>query len=336
MIIMYVFLLCIFTMHMNTEQKNTEETQIYLAPLQGFTDFIYRKCYHLVFPGIDAFFIPYISVQNESILNKYKREILAENNPQDRVVPQVLVKNANEILLLAELVKDTGYEEINLNLGCPYPMVTNRRMGAGMLPHPEILEEILTVFFEKTDLKLSVKLRAGLTSPKEIKSVIPVLNRFPLTEVILHSRIAKQLYSGTINYEAFDVVKSELNHNLIYNGDITTVGDFREIRIKFPGISGIMMGRGVLMNPFLPAEIKGKCFTATEKKEKLIEFHQLMVDDYAGIMDNEGNVLNKMKQFWSYFISNFPGSQKYYKQLKKARSLKVYYKISGNILDSMH
>lgn len=244
-----------------------------------------------------------------------------------------MVKNAEELLLLSEILNHQGYDEINLNLGCPYPMVTNRGRGAGLLPRPKILEEILIVFFDKTNLKLSIKLRAGLNSPDEIESVIPVLNRYPLTEVILHSRIACQLYSGNINYEVFELARSNLKHPLVYNGDITTTNDFRTVQSKFPGISRIMIGRGVLMNPFLPAEIKSIHYSPNEEKEKLKEFHQRMVYEYTRIMDNEGNVLNKMKQFWIYFVSRFSGSQKNYKQLKKVRSLEAYHKITANIFD---
>ena len=90
---------------------------IYLAPLQGFTDFVYRKAYSEIFQGIDAFFIPYISVKNNQILKKYEKEIDLENNPQIRVIPQVLANSADEMLFLSEIVKEKGYNEINLNLG---------------------------------------------------------------------------------------------------------------------------------------------------------------------------------------------------------------------------
>lgn len=327
-------LICIFTLLMNFQQKDTSEIKIYLAPLQGFTDFVYRKSYNMTFPGVDAYFIPYISTQNNTVAQKYKREILAEYNKQDRVIPQILAKDAKELLFLSELLSNEGYSEMNLNLGCPYPMVTNRGRGAGLLSHPEKLDKMLSTFFKNTSLRLSVKMRTGLNSPEEIESVVPVLNKFPLTEVIFHPRIAKQLYSKQINHEAFRFAANELKHPLVYNGDIFTCNDFIEIQNKFPGIQKVMIGRGILMNPFLPAEIKGIGFTNAERREKLILFHQLVLDEYTKIMDNEGNVLNKMKQFWSYFIFQFPDSKKQFKQLKKARSIAAYNGISKGILES--
>lgn len=305
-------------MPVNIQQSNPT---IYLAPLQGFTDFVYRKAYSEIFQGIDAFFIPYISVKNNQILKKYEKEIHPENNPQIRVIPQVLAGSADEMLFLSKILEDKGYKEINLNLGCPYPMVTNREKGAGLLPHPDKVQKLLSSFFEKSNLLLSVKLRAGLQSANEIEQIIPVLNQFPLTEVIFHPRIAKQLYDGEILNSAFQFAQQNLKHKLVYNGSIVSVDDFTACRQKFPEIDNFMLGRGILMNPFLPAEIKNMDITSKEKPEKLKEFHQLVFKYYSESMDNEGNVLNKMKQFWIYFSYNFTNQRKTFKAIKKASTM---------------
>jgi len=289
--------------------------------LQGFTDFVYRKAYSEIFQGIDAFFIPYISEKNNQILKKYEKEIHPENNPQIRVIPQVLAGSADEMLFLSKILEDNGYKEINLNLGCPYPMVTNREKGAGLLPHPDKVQKLLSSFFEKSNLRLSVKLRAGLQSANEIEQIIPVLNQFPLTEVIFHPRIAKQLYDGEILNSAFQFAQQNLKHKLVYNGSIVSVDDFTAFRQKFPEIDNFMLGRGILMNPFLPAEIKNMDISSKEKSEKLKEFHQLVFKYYSECMDNEGNVLNKMKQFWIYFSYNFNNQRKTFKAIKKASTM---------------
>jgi len=309
---------------MTERQKNTYDPEIYLAPLQGFTDFVYRSCFAKIFSDVDAYFIPYVSVKNKVILKKHMKEILPENNLHSRVIPQVLVKDANEIIFLAEMLKNLGYKEINLNLGCPYPMVTNQGQGAGILPKPDLLAKILHGFFENADLKLSVKLRAGLNSVDELKSIIPVLNRFPLTEIILHPRIAKQLYSGKVFNDAFHYAKLHLKHLLVYNGDIFSFDDYNIRKKIFPKTNKWMLGRGILMNPFLPAEINNIVISNEEKAMKLYEFHQMLFNKYAEVMDNEGNVLNKMKQFWHYIKYNFPDREKYFRRIKKVKSIPNY------------
>ena len=297
---------------------------IYMAPLQGFTDYVYRASYAKVFNTADAYFIPYISLKNNAVPNKYSREILPENNTQNRVVPQILAKDAAEFELLKNVLADQGYSEFNLNLGCPYPMVTNRGKGSGLLPFPDEIYKILDHFYSSAKGELSVKLRAGLKSADEIKDVVKVLNQFPLKEVILHARLAGQLYSGEIVEGAFSYTTENLKHKLVYNGDIFSKEDLISKQHKFPGIDTWMLGRGILMNPLLPHEIKGISFTANERADLLYTFHQTMLDRYLQVMDNEGNALNKMKQFWIYFAQCFPNPKKVMKHIKKVKALNRY------------
>ncbi len=309
---------------------------IYLAPLQGFTDFVYRKVYHEVFSGVDAFFIPYVTLKGGKLLQKYQNEILPENNLQHRSVPQVLAAGSDEMIYLSGLLFDLGYGEVNLNLGCPYPMVTNRGKGAGLLNQPDELQRILDAFFEKYKLQLSVKLRAGLKSSEELEHIIPVLNSFPLKEVIFHPRIASQLYSGDIQNDAFRCLQANLKHKLVYNGDIFSCEDFKRRKEQFPNIQSWMLGRGILMNPFLPMQINGAVISETEKMEKKECFHQLMWENYREVMDNEGNALNKMKQFWIYFSHLFKNQPKVFKQIKKSGNIHKYNTAVRNIFSEFN
>ncbi len=190
------------------------------------------------------------------------------------------------------------------------------------------------ISYDKTNLKLSVKLRAGLTSPTEIEKLVPVLNEFPLTEIIFHPRLASQLYKGEILEDAFQRFSEKSSHPVVYNGDIFTLEDFHRKKALFPQTTTWMLGRGILMNPFLPAEINGIQQPKQVKKEKLNEFHQLIFNGYSEIMDNPGNVLNKMKQFWIYFSFNFPNQHKVLKGIKKVKSVPLYLVQCRKIFDS--
>lgn len=296
---------------------------IFLAPLQGFTDFIYRDAYARIFQGVDASFIPYITGKGSQVLQKYKKEILPENNRAGKSVPQILAKDEEEILELCTTLRDYGYREINLNLGCPYPMVTNRGKGSKLLTEPEKLEGLLGFFFRNFDLELSVKMRAGFESVSDLEQIIPVLNRFPLKSVILHPRIARQLYQGEIHIPAFQYALHRLRQIPVYNGDIFSLADFQKRSDNFPQVTDWMLGRGILMNAFLPEEIKGITFSDAGKRNKLREFHHLIFERYLETTDNPGNALNKMQQFWIYFSHHFQDQQKVLKRIKKSKSVQV-------------
>ena len=297
---------------------------IYLAPLQGFTDFVYRKAHSQIFPGIDKYFIPYIVSKNDSVPRKYVQEIWPENNPSASVIPQVLAKNGKELLFLTAYLSEYGYREINLNLGCPYPMVTKRGRGAGLLPFPEDMKRMLSEYYKKSNASLSVKIRAGLENSFEIQPVIRVLNQFPLREIIVHPRTANQLYKGKVIENAFRWTIKNATLPLVYNGDIFSVEDFNKKKKKFEPVDNWMLGRGILKNLFLPYEIKKEFVQKIQKSEKLESFHEMVFEGYTAQLDNAGNVLNKMKQFWKYFSHHFENQRKIQKRIKKLRNPKIY------------
>src|SRR5665647_222981 len=200
--------------------------KIYFAPLQESTDHIYRSAHAKFFGGVDKYFAPYIVRQNDgTVKTSHLRDIKPENNQEYPLVPQILAGNSADFIFLARLLQDNGYDEVNWNLGCPYPMVTNKGLGSGLLPHPEIIKSILGESLPKISSQVSVKLRTGLKSHDEVFKVIEVLNEFPLSEVILHPRYAKQLYRETPDLDIFAAVQKISAHNLVYNGDIETPED---------------------------------------------------------------------------------------------------------------
>ena len=310
--------------------------KIYQAPLQGSTDFSFRSVYAQVFPGIDKFFVPYISYgKGREIKKSQLREVFPENNSALPVVPQVLFSDVAEILDLVAILIDYGYTEINLNLGCPYPMATNRGRGAAWLEKPEELNEVLQVLFSKNyPAKFSVKMRAGMTIDQDFKSVLSVLNQFPLDEIIFHPRTASQMYSGKANPELFREAVSLINHPLVYNGDINSVADFQELKTIFPEQSGWMIGRGLLMNPSLPSEIKGIEFEPKELRRKKKELHDNLFESYSARLDGSGHILMKMSQFWTYFCESFDNPHKVMKMIKKSGSLNKYNAAVAEIFNS--
>ena len=300
--------------------------KLLLAPLQGFTDAAFRKSWQQHFEGLDAFYAPYITLQNDgSIRNSQMRDILPEKNTV-LPVPQILAANVEEAVALTQRILDMGgYSDVNLNLGCPYPMATNRGKGAGLLPQPEMIDALLNALFERfhEQLQFSVKWRCGLADFNEMGEVIPVLNRYPLSHSILHPRIAKQLYKGQADRERFAQAVSSVNHPLYYNGDITTVEDYQRLQQQFPQLEGVMLGRGVLQNPLLPQELlRGAAFPWEEKIVHFKDFYDTLWAENALILSGDTHLLNKMQSYLPYFAYFDIENRKAYKKAKKAQSLR--------------
>jgi len=297
-----------------------EQPLIYFAPLQESTDYVYRRAHARLFEGIDKYFSTYMLVQNDGTIKKSRlRDTLQENCNGYNLVPQIMAGNSSEFLVLAKYLSEIGYEEINWNLGCPYPMVTKKGMGSGLLPHPDKIREILDHSMSQIKCRISVKMRSGLDSAEEILKVVPILNDYPLTEVILHPRTAKQMYTGTPDLEVFEMVMGLSKHPLVYNGDLTTPEALLPIHDRFKSLNTWMIGRGLLKNPFLAAEIKGFQLPGREERILILEqFHDEVLSNYATLLSGQSHLITRMIKYWEYFCFLFPNPHKAFKRVKKS------------------
>jgi tRNA-dihydrouridine synthase len=300
--------------------------QLYQAPLQGFTDFTFRNTFYTVFGGVDKFFIPYLSYgKGREIKKSSVREVFPENNTALPVIPQVLFSDEQELLDLMAILVEYGYGEINLNLGCPYPMATNKGRGAAWLEKPDELNRILAQLYKQGyPAAFSVKMRAGLTNDQNFRETMDVLNQFPLTEIIFHPRTASQMYDGKANPLLFAEALSIAKHPLVYNGDLFSEGDFQELKTILPKQDAFMIGRGLLMDPSLPMRLKGENWQPKELRKKMKEFHDQLLETYSERLQGYGHILMKMNQFWSYFCESFENPHKVMKLVKKSGNLLKY------------
>ena len=296
-----------------------------MAPLEGLTTYIFRNTHAKYFGKMDKYYTPFLSLHKEKeFSHKERQEILPENNEGLWVVPQVLTNSAEDFLKAAGKLKDLGYEEVNINLGCPSGTVVPKGKGAGMLAEPERLEQFLTEVFENTPLKISIKTRLGMTDEAEWSRLLEIYNRFPLEELIVHARVREDYYKKPVRPEAFAHTMEYSKCPVCYNGDIFAVEDYVALTKKFPNLPAVMLGRGLLRNPGLAEEISEKSNAFPTYKVRLHAFHDELYSEYQKILSGDRNVLFKMKEFWSYLICNFPDMEKQLKKLHKTKSCAEY------------
>jgi tRNA-dihydrouridine synthase len=300
--------------------------QLALAPLQTYTDYHFRNAHQAIFKGVDKFYAPYLKMNNDgTIKNAPKIDILPENNPGISVIPQLMACNEQEFFIMADYMQSLGYTELNWNMGCPYPMVTNKNLGAGLLNKPQEIFSLLDSIFPKLRMGLGLKMRMGLENTAEILEILPRLNDYPLTEIIIHARYAKQLYNGACDHERFLECISLTNHPLTYNGDIETKEDLEELRTKFRGIDNWMIGRGAMKNPSLFEEIQFDRVDSSEVyRTKLLQFSEQLTDSLLRCNPDRGYALSKMKSYWEYLSEGLSDGKQLFRKLKKAKSIEEF------------
>ena len=250
------------------------------------------------------------------------------------VVPQVLTNSSEDFFRIVKDLQELGYEEININLGCPSGTVASKGRGAGFLAEPDKLDHFLEDIFAGTNANISLKTRIGIHDPEEFYELLEIYNKYPLKELIIHPRILKEYYKGKPHWDIFSYAVKNSKNPLCYNGDIFTIDDyqcFEEEILKWDDKSNIpamMLGRGVLQNPALIEQLvqyerSGENNTYFDK-ERFKVFHDRLRNDYMTQMSGDMNVLYKMKELWFYMIMLFPEQEKVLKKIKKARKLAEY------------
>lgn len=301
----------------------------YLAPMEGITGHIYRNAYEKYFGNIDKYFTPFI-VPNESrsLKTKELRDVLPENNEGMNIVPQILTNDSAGFIVTARKLQQLGYNEINLNLGCPAGTVVSKGRGSGFLAKRDELDKFLEEIYKIDDMKISIKTRLGRDDYEEFYELIKIYNKYPLEELIIHPRTRQDFYGNTPNLEVFKDAITLSKASVCYNGDIFTKGDYENIVKTFPEIDKVMLGRGILANPGLMNEING---SEIMDKKILRDFHDELFNGYRELLKEDKNAMYRMKELWGYMIYMFSNNKKYAKKIKKAQKAVDYHQAIASL-----
>lgn len=303
----------------------------YMAPLESVTTWIYRQAHAKIYGRLDKYFIPFLEPhEKRDFKTRELQEILPEHNENIYAVPQILTNRSEGFIKLAKALKDWGYEEINLNLGCPSKTVVTKGKGSGFLAKPEELERFLTEIFDALsgEVKISVKTRIGKEDPEEFPALLELFNKYPMEELIIHPRVQKDGYGNVPRLELYELAEKQSVNPLCYNGDLYTREQIRNFAERFPGTERLMFGRGFLRNPGLLYN-EGK--DSKDIFEKFWAFHDLVYEGYQERNMGDRNVLFKMKELWSYQVYQFSEPERLFKTFKKVQDCNEYEQMIRNL-----
>lgn len=322
--------------------------KIYMAPMEGVTGFIYRNTFARFFGGIDKYYTPFISPgEHRNFKSRELKDVLPDNNAGLNVAVQMLTNNAEHFIVTARKMMDFGYREVNLNLGCPSGTVVAKGKGSGFLSFPEKLDAFLDEIYSglaDTGLDISVKTRIGRYEQDEFYELLDIYNKYPISELIIHPRVQKDMYKNTPRMEIFDYAVEHSKNPLVYNGDICTVEDYerfaghylknaenvpdepksdkernnKESDKESAKITAVMLGRGLISNPGLAVQIvSGGC----PDRNTLKDFFDALVWAYRAEIPDEKNVVFKIKENLFYLVNLFEDKEEYWKKIRKSDNL---------------
>lgn len=297
----------------------------YFAPMEGLTDSIYRRAHHRFFGGIDRYYMPFFSpTVHRTLTPREVRELPRADSVPFTAVPQVLTKDPRDFLWAAEVVRELGYEEINLNMGCPSGTVVAKGKGSGMLRDLEELDRFFDMIFAASSLPVSVKTRIGLENAEEFPAILDLYNRYPIQELTIHPRVRRQFYEGQVHREWFSYAVAYSKNPLCYNGDIRTLSEIDALQKEHPGLGAVMIGRGLIADPGM---LCGGTNTDT-----LEAFLNELMDEYEVAFSGCRNALFRMKENWANLHDRFEGSDKLWKKMRKTTDAAEFRRLSAELL----
>lgn len=297
----------------------------YFAPMEGLTDSIYRREHHRFFGGVDRYYMPFFSPTiHRALTSREIRELPKAESEAFTAVPQVLTKDPGDFLWAAEVIRDLGYGEINLNIGCPSGTVVAKGKGSGMLRDLDELARFFDSVFSDSPLPISVKTRIGLENPEEFVDILELYNQYPMQELIIHPRVRKQFYGGQVHREWFAYAMEHSRNPLCYNGDIRSLSDVGALENRYPALSAVMIGRGLVADPGM---LSGGTDIAV-----LEAFLNALMDSYETEFASCRNALFRMKENWAHLHDRFEGSDRLWKKMRKTTDAAEFRRLSAELL----
>ena len=301
----------------------------YFAPMEGITDSVFRKAHHRHFGGITRYYMPFISpTVHRALTPREAREVPNADSVPFAAIPQLLTKVPEDFIWAAGQCRDLGYEEVNLNLGCPSGTVTAKGKGSGMLRDLDALDKFLEEIFREAPLPISVKTRLGFETAEEFPRLLDIFNRYPIKELTLHPRVRKDFYNGFVNMDAFRYCLEHAKAPVCYNGNLCSVAQIETFSKEFPQVQSVMIGRGLVGDP-------GMLVSGGTTVDALESFMEELAQEYCVVFGSERNAMFRLKENWRHLLCRFEGSEKLGKRLRKTTDLREYKSIVREILHTL-
>ena len=300
-----------------------------LAPMEGVTDVVFRQV--IAKAGRpDLFFTEFTNVSSYASslgrANALERlEIVESDKP---IIAQIWGKNPEHFAETVKALSNLGFAGVDINFGCPDKNVNKAGGGAAMIKTPELAVECLRMACENTNLPVSVKTRLGWAKVEEYQDWLPVLLAEHPAALTVHLRTKKEMSKVPAHFEIIPEIvkmrdKLSPETKLIINGDIKDKKHALELYKKYPGVDGLMIGRGIFSNPYGFSDNEPTC-------EGLMELLNLHLDLYEEYSKNHRVSYEPLKHFYKIYINNFPGAAELRARLMETHSTQDARKVLEN------
>ena len=273
-----------------------------LAPMQDVTDLAFMRTMHQ-FGGPDIYVTEYFRVHTDSKLSPYILRSINENPTGRPIFAQMIGQDIPSLVRSAKQLLAHPVAGIDLNLGCPAPIVCRKDAGGGLLRNPLKVGQILGALREAVgDRRLTVKTRLGYDSPDEFENLLRIFKGHDLDAITIHGRTVKERYQTPVHPQQIATAVRALDCPVIANGNAVDVATANSL-LQQTGAAGLMLGRGAIRNPWLFDQLRGTRNTPPSRKE-LLAYIETLFEETARTVRNFDPVKHvmKMKKYLRYIV----------------------------------
>jgi tRNA-dihydrouridine synthase len=272
-----------------------------LAPMQEVTDLPFWRLVAR-YGGADVYFTEYFRVYQGSRLQRHILDSITENPTGRPVVAQMIGNDIPELVRTARELQQYPIAGVDLNLGCPAPVVYRKCAGGGLLRDPEKVDSILGALREAVTSRFSVKTRLGFDSPEVFSQLLPIFAKHSLDLLTVHARTVKEMYRSEVHYEFIARAVAEVPCPVLANGNVYSAAKADEV-LKLTGARGLMIGRGLIRNPWLFHQIRQYQRGETvflPRGFEVLEYVRALYEAVCSPDVRESSQVQKMKRYMNF------------------------------------
>jgi tRNA-dihydrouridine synthase B len=289
-----------------------------LAPMQDVTDLPFWRLLAR-YGGADLYFTEYFRVHATSNLDRHILKSITENPTGRPVVAQMIGNDIPALVRTARELQQYPIAAVDLNLGCPAPVVYRKCAGGGLLRNPKEIDAILGALRDVITTRFSVKTRIGFESAEVFSELLPIFAKHSLDLLTVHGRTVKEMYRSEVHYEFIARAVQELPCPVLANGNVYSAEKALEV-LNLTGARGLMIGRGAIRNPWIFEQIRQRL-----RGESLFipcghDVFQYVRELYEAVCApdvREASQVQKMKKYLNYLGIGVEPSGEFLHQIRR-------------------
>ena len=305
-----------------------------LAPMQDVTDLPFWKVI-AAYGGADVYYTEYFRVHPTSHLESWIADSITMNPTGRPVVAQMIGNDIPSLVRTARELQRYPIVAVDLNLGCPAPVVYRKCAGGGLLREPRRVDAILGALREAVNVKFTVKTRIGFDSPEVFEELLPIFARHQIDLLTVHGRTVKEMYRSEVHYDYIARAAAALPCPVLANGNVYSAAKAREV-LAITGAAGLMIGRGIIRNPWLFEQIRklrrGETYHLPTGRD-VLQYLRVLYETVRPPQIRELAQVQKMKKYTNYLGLGVEPTGAFLHQIRRVTTEADFFRVCTDFLD---